>query len=119
MSYIIFDVLRRYLEYRGFELRHVQNFTDVDDRIIERARTQGIAPDDLAQRYIDDFFADMDALNVLRAHVYPRATQEIPEMLDIIAVLIDKGFAYATTDGDVYYRVRRKPDYGKLSHRNI
>ncbi|HEY8490530.1 MAG TPA: cysteine--tRNA ligase [Dehalococcoidia bacterium] len=119
MSAIVFDVLRRYLEFRGHRVRHVQNFTDVDDRIIERARQRGVRPEDLAARYIDRYFEDLHALNVLPAHEYPFATREIPEMITIIQTLIDRGYAYVADNGDVYYRVRRKEDYGKLSHRSV
>jgi cysteinyl-tRNA synthetase len=127
MSYIVFDVLRRYLEHRGYRLHHVQNFTDIDDRIIARAARLEIDVAELAQRYIDRYFEDMRALNILPAHEYPRATQEIPEMIRMIEGLVDKGYAYvgtANTDlpagqGDVYYRVERKQDYGKLSGRSL
>ena len=119
MSYIIFDVLRRYLEYRGYTVRHVQNFTDIDDRIIARAHEQGIAPIALAERFIQRYVEDMAALGVRPPHVYPRATEEVPEMLTIISALIEKGFAYPTPGGDVYYRVRRLPRYGELSHRDV
>jgi len=118
MSYVIFDVLRRYLEYRGYQVRHVQNFTDIDDRIIARAERRGITIDELTGELIELFHDDMRALNVLPAHVYPRATVEIPKMIEMIQVLIDKGYAYAS-EGDVYYRVQRKEDYGKLSHRTL
>jgi cysteinyl-tRNA synthetase len=125
MSYIVFDVLRRYLEYRGYRVRHVQNFTDIDDRIIARAARLGIDEAELAQRYIDRYFEDMRALNILPAHEYPRATQEIPEMIRMIEGLVEKGYAYVAPaqaesgHGDVYYRVERKRDYGKLSKRNL
>ncbi len=119
MSYIIFDTLRRYLEYRGMTVRHVQNFTDIDDKIINQASSLGIEPDSLARQHIEAFHEEMRRLRVLPAHEYPRATQEIPEIIAIISGLIEKGFAYPAGGGDVYYRVRRKPDYGKLSHRNI
>jgi cysteinyl-tRNA synthetase len=132
MSYIVFDVLRRYLEYQGYRVRHVQNFTDIDDRIIARAARLGIDEAELAQRYIDRYFEDMRALNILPAHEYPRATQEIPEMIRIIQGLVDKGYAYVAPaqaglpagqaggkNGDVYYRVQRKRDYGKLSRRSL
>ncbi len=118
LSYVVFDVLRRYLEYLGYRVRHVQNFTDVDDKIIQRANEQGIRADELAERYIEDFFRTMDALWVRRAHVYPRATQEIPPIIDTIKSLVDKDYAYAV-DGDVYFRVTRSRGYGKLSHRNL
>jgi len=117
MSYIIFDVLRRYLEYRGMRVKHVQNFTDIDDKIINRANERGIPFEDLAGQYIEGYHENMRRLNVLPAHVYPRATQEIPKIIEIIEGLIAKGFAYAS-GGDVYYRVAKKTDYGKLSHRN-
>jgi cysteinyl-tRNA synthetase len=127
MSYIVFDVLRRYLEHRGYRLRHVQNFTDIDDRIIARAARLEIDVAELAQRYIDRYFEDMRALNVLPAHEYPRATQEIPEMIRMVEGLVEKGYAYVGTanadlpagQGDVYYRVERKQDYGKLSKRSL
>jgi cysteinyl-tRNA synthetase len=125
MSYIVFDVLRRYLEYRGYRVRHVQNFTDIDDRIIARAARLGIDEAALAQRYIDRYFEDMRALNILPAHEYPRATQEIAEMIRIIEGLVEKGYAYVAPaqagsgHGDVYYRVERKRDYGKLSGRSL
>jgi cysteinyl-tRNA synthetase len=125
MSYIVFDALRRYLEYRGYRVRHVQNFTDIDDRIIARAARLGIDEAELAQRYIDRYFEDMRALNILLAHEYPRATQEIPEMIRMIEGLVEKGYAYVAPAqaesgrGDVYYRVERKRDYGKLSGRSL
>ena len=118
MSYVIFDVLRRYLEFLGYEVDHVQNFTDVDDKIIQRAEQEGIDPKDLAERHIDEFMANMEALNVKRARTYPRATLEIPNMIEVIRVLIEKGWAYESS-GDVYFRVSRAPDYGKLSRRTL
>jgi cysteinyl-tRNA synthetase len=118
LSYIVFDVLRRYLEYTGHKVRHVQNFTDIDDKLIARATRLDTTVDDLAERYIERYLDDMRDLNILPATVYPRATQEIDKIVEIIATLIERGFAYAAA-GDVYYRVRRKEDYGKLSHRTI
>ena len=118
LSYVTFDVLRRYLEYLGFQVKHVQNFTDVDDKIIQRAKEQGIDPDELAARYIEDFYQAMDALNIQRAHVYPRATQEIEPIIQTIETLIEKGFAYPA-EGDVFFRVTRSAEYGKLSHRTL
>jgi len=117
MSYVVFDVFRRYLEYRGYKVRHVQNFTDIDDRIITRAQRLGVDTKELAEKYIERYLEDMRDLNVLPATVYPRATETIPEMITIIQGLIDRGFAYES-GGDVYFRVRTKPDYGKLSHRD-
>ena len=118
LSYVLFDVLRRYLEHRGHRVHHVENFTDVDDKIIERANGEGITIEELSSRHIQDYFEVMDAMNVKRAHVYPRATQEIPQMLDIISALVEKGYAYPS-EGDVYFRVQKEPDYGKLSHRTL
>ena len=118
MSYILFDAFRRYLEYRGFAVRHVQNFTDIDDKIIDRASRTGEQAHDLAERHITDFFKEMDALNIQRATVYPRATQELPKIIELIEGLIAKSYAYPAS-GDVYFRVRKQADYGKLSHRTL
>ena len=118
LSYVVFDVLRRYLEYKGYNVRHVQNFTDVDDKIIQRAQERGIDPDELAEQFIDDFFRTMDALNIQRAHVYPRATQEIGPIIETIRSLVEKDYAYPA-GGDVFFRVTRSQDYGKLSHRTL
>ena len=118
MSAVVFDVIRRYLEYRGYRVFHVMNFTDVDDKIIQRANQLGEDPMRLAQRYIDEFMDHARALNLLPATFYPRATQEIPQIIEVIQGLIDKGYAYSA-NGDVYFRVRRDDDYGKLSHRKI
>ena len=118
LSYVAFDVLRRYLEHLGYQVEHVQNFTDVDDNIINRAQQAGVSPEDLADEYIDDFFHNIDALNVQRAHVYPRATQEMAPIIETIRGLVENGNAYAAGD-DVYFRVNRSGDYGKLSHRTL
>ncbi len=118
MSYIVFDVLRRYLEYRGHSVRHVQNFTDIDDRIIARAERLGVDIQQFTDDMIERYHQDMRALNVQPAHVYPRATEEIPGMIEMIQSLVDKGCAYEA-DGDVYYRVATKEDYGKLSKRTV
>ena len=118
LSYVAFDVLRRYLEYLGYSVKHVQNFTDVDDKIIQRAQEQGIDPIALADQYIDDFYRSVDALNVQRAHIYPRATQEIDPIIQTIATLVEKGFAYPA-GGDVFFRVTQSDGYGKLSHRTL
>ncbi len=118
MSYIQFDVIRRYLEYRGYRVRYVQNFTDIDDKIIARANQAGISANDLAEQQITDFFKDMDALGIRRADVYPRATGEVAGIIAAVEDLIAKGFAYESA-GDVYYRVRRFADYGALSHRTL
>jgi cysteinyl-tRNA synthetase len=119
MSAINFDTIRRYLEYKGYAVRYVQNFTDIDDKIIDRANRLGIPSSELAERHIQEFFREMDALNIKRATVYPRATQELPKIIEVIQGLIANGAAYATANGDVYYRVTKDDDYGKLSHRTL
>ena len=118
MSYINFDVIRRYLLYRGYRVKHVQNFTDVDDKIIAKAAPAGLTPLELADRNIADFKADMGALNILPADAYPRVTEEIPAIIELVEGLAAGGFAYAA-EGSVYFRVRRLSDYGKLSHRTL
>jgi len=120
MSYVIFDVIRRYLRYKKYTVKYVQNVTDIDDKIIDRANKLGIAPRELAGKYTDSFDEDMKALNIVRAEtdVYPRATEEIPKIIEVIQGLIDKGYAYPA-GGSVYFRVRSDPDYGKLSHRSL
>jgi len=118
MSAIAFDNVRRYLEWRGYRVMHVVNFTDVDDKIIARANTLGRDPQELAESYIDAFMEQLTALNVLPATVYPRATQTMPEIIGFIQGLIDQGHAYPAA-GDVYFRVGSDPDYGKLSGRSL
>ncbi|TET50201.1 MAG: cysteine--tRNA ligase [Dehalococcoidia bacterium] len=118
MAYIIFDVIRRHLEFKGYEVKHVQNFTDIDDKIIERANQLEMPPLELADKYIARYFADMDGLNIKRAHIYPKATEEIPKVIEIVQGLIAKGHAYES-EGSVYFRVRSWPDYGRLSRRNV
>ena len=118
LSSIVFDVLSRYLEYRGFKVRKVQNFTDVDDKIINRARADEISTEEVTEKYIRSFFRSIDGLNVQRATVHPRATEDMPEIIELISRLVDGGSAYAS-NGSVYYRVRDKADYGKLSGQNI
>lgn len=112
----VFDVLRRYLEWRGYDVRFVQNFTDIDDKIIRRANEEGVTYDVISERYIAEYWTDADGLGIRRATVHPRATENIDEMLDIISTLIDKGYAYATPEGDVYFRTKKDAGYGKLSH---
>ena len=118
MSAIVFDMIRRYLEHPGFEVRHVVNFTDIDDKIIVRAQREGIAASELTERLIADWHREREALGVLPATVYPQATQEIPAIVSMIEGLIEKGHAYEA-DGDVYFRVRTFEEYGKLSGRNV
>lgn len=117
-SIIAFDTIRRYFEYRGFEVKFVSNFTDVDDKMINSAREQGITVPELADRYIEAFKEDVQAVNVEPATLNPRATENIDDIIAFIADLMDKGFAYAV-DGDVYYRARKFSKYGALSHQNI
>ncbi|MFW5900083.1 MAG: cysteine--tRNA ligase, partial [Desulfovermiculus sp.] len=116
---VVFDVLVRYLRFAGYQVTFVRNFTDVDDKIINRAREEGIDSQAVAKKYIQAFYEDMDRLNILRPDYEPRATEHIQDMQEVITTLIDKGFAYATPSGDVYFRVRSFPDYGRLSGRNI
>ena len=118
MSAVTFDALRRYLEFRGFKVRHIQNFTDIDDKMIAAANERNIAVSELAEANIEEYVSAMGALNVASAHEYPRATQEIDKIIEIIESLIEKGYAY-DVEGDVYFRVRRDEDYGKLSHRSV
>ncbi len=118
MSYIIFDVIRRYIKFRGYRLKYVQNVTDIDDKIINRANSLGVATGELAERYTTSFFEDMDALNIRPADIYPRATGEIPKIIEVIQGLVDKGYAYEAA-GSVYFRVREVADYGKLANRNL
>jgi cysteinyl-tRNA synthetase len=120
MSYVIFDVIRRYLKFRGYKVKYVQNVTDIDDKIIDRANQRDIPPAELAEKYTKSYDEDMKALNIIKAEtdVYPKATEEIPKIIGVIQGLIDKGFAYPA-GGSVYFRVRKDPDYGKLSHRSL
>ncbi|MCJ7606122.1 MAG: cysteine--tRNA ligase [Dehalococcoidales bacterium] len=117
MSYIFFDVVRRYLEFRGYNLKHVQNITDIEDNIIATANRLGVSVEELTQKYTARYDEDMAALNVLPPHFYPRAMGEIDKMIEVVQGLIAKEFAYAV-GGDVYFRVRKMPDYGKLSKRD-
>lgn len=114
----VFDVLRRYLEYRGYNVRFVQNFTDVDDKIIKRANEEGISFEEVSKKYIKEFWTDAHGLNFKDATVHPKATENIDEIINIIKTLEEKGYAYAV-DGDVYYRTLKFKDYGKLSHQPI
>ena len=118
MSYIIFDAIRRYLQFRGYKVKYVQNITDIDDKIIDRANQLGVPPSELAEKYTNSYFDNMDALNISRADIYPRATEEIPKIIEVIQGLVDKGYAYPA-QGSVYFRVKSVPDYGRLSHRSL
>lgn len=115
---VVFDVVRRYLAYRGYEVKYVQNFTDVDDKIINRAREENQGALELGQRYIDEYFKDADALNIMRADVHPRVSEHMEDIIAAVTRLIEKGYAYEL-DGDVYYRVRAFESYGKLSGRSL
>ncbi len=115
----VFDVLRRYLEWRGYDVRFVQNFTDIDDKIIRRANEEGVTYDVIAERYIDEFRIDAKGLGVREATVHPRATENMAEIINIVQSLEKKGFAYRANNGDVYFRTRRDTEYGKLSHQPI
>ena len=117
--FIVFDTLRRYLEYRGYNVRFVQNFTDIDDKMIRRANEEGTTVKELGERFIKEYYHDADALGVRRASVNPRATEHIGEIISLVSTLIKKGHAYATPDGDVYFSVRSFEGYGKLSGQNI
>ena len=116
---IVFDTFRRYMEYKGYDVNYVSNFTDVDDKIIKKAMEEGVSADEVAKRYIAECKQDMESLNVKPATTHPLATEEISGMIEMIQTLIDKGHAYAAEDGTVYYRTRSFPEYGKLSHKNI
>ena len=116
---IVFDTVRRYLEYRGYEVNFVSNFTDVDDKIIKKAGEEGITAEEVAQRFIGECKKDMADMNVRPATAHPLATQEIGGMIEMISKLIEKGYAYPAEDGTVYYRTRKFSGYGKLSHKNI
>ncbi len=119
MSALVFDIIRRYLEYRGYNVRHVMNYTDVDDKIINRANQLGEDPLKLSQRYIEDYGRDLQNLNILPATSYPQVSRTMPLIIEFIQGLIDKGYAYAAENGDVYFRVTRDDDYGKLSGRKL
>ncbi len=116
---IIFDTVRRYMEYKGYEVNYVSNFTDVDDKIIKKAIEEGVSAEEISTRYIEECKKDMAGMNVKPATTHPQATQEIDGMISMIQTLIDKGYAYAAQDGTVYYRVKKFQEYGKLSHKNL
>lgn len=116
---IVFDTVRRYMEYKGYEVNYVSNFTDVDDKIIKKAIEEGVEASVISERYIEECRKDMEALHVKPATTHPLATQEICGMLDMIGELIEKGYAYPAADGTVYFRTRSFKGYGKLSHKNL
>lgn len=114
----VFDVLRRFLEYIGYDVRFVQNFTDIDDKIIKRANEEGLTYKEVSEKYIDEFWKDVKGMNVREATVHPKATENIDEIIDIVSTLIDKGYAYAV-NGDVYFSPSKFKEYGKLSHQPL
>jgi cysteinyl-tRNA synthetase len=119
MSALVFDIIRRYLEHKGYRVKHVMNFTDVDDKIINRAKELGVDPFALAEGYINDYRQNLADLNILPATSNPRATHTMPQIIAMVQGLIDKGCAYAAANGDVYFRVTKDEDYGKLSARKL
>lgn len=116
--FVVFDTLRRYFQYKGYDVKFVQNFTDVDDKIINKAKQEGVAAQEVSEKYIEEYFDDASALNVLKADVHPKVSDHIEDIIEFVQTLIDKGYAYEA-DGDVYYSTRKFPDYGKLSGQNI
>ncbi|MEE8126594.1 MAG: cysteine--tRNA ligase, partial [Nitrospirales bacterium] len=117
-SALVFDIIRRYLEFLGYQVKYVRNFTDVDDKILQRAKKDGIPWTEVTKKYIGAFYRDMGRLGIVPPTVEPRATQHIPDIVEMIAGLVEKGFAYEV-DGDVYFEVRKFPTYGQLSGRNL
>ena len=116
--FVVFDTMRRYLEYKGYRVVYVQNFTDIDDKILAKANEEGITPIEVSQKYIEEYFKDAEALGVQKASVHPRVTENIDDIIRFIQKLIDKGYAYAV-DGNVYFDTSKFEDYGKLSKQNI
>jgi len=116
--FVVFDTLRRYFQYKGYDVKFVQNFTDVDDKIINKAKEEGVPAQEVSEKYIEEYFDDASALNVLKADVHPKVSDHIEDIIEFVQTLIDKGYAYEA-DGDVYYSTRKFPDYGKLSGQNI
>ena len=114
----VFDVLRRFLEYMGYEVRFVQNFTDIDDKIIKRANEENLTYKEVSEKYIEEFWKDVKGMNIREATVHPKATENIDEIIDIVSTLIEKGYAYAV-DGDVYFSPSKFNEYGKLSHQPL
>ena len=117
-TFIVFDTIRRYLEYRGYKVKFIQNFTDIDDKMIKRANEENITVKEVGDKYIKEYYTDADALNIERATVNPRATEYIDDIIEFVSALIEKGYAYEV-DGDVYFRTKKFKDYGKLSGKNL
>ena len=116
--FIVFDTMRRYLEYKGYKVTFVQNFTDIDDKMINRANKEGITVRELADRFIAEYFKDADSLGIRRATIHPKATENIDAIIDVVKSLEDKGFAY-NVNGNVYFRTKKFDHYGKLSHQPL
>ena len=116
--FVVFDTMRKYLEYRGNKVNFVQNFTDVDDKIINKAREEGVSASEVSERFIKEYFADAKSINVKEATVHPRVSQSMEDIIVFIKDLVDKGYAYEV-DGDVYFSARKFEGYGKLSGQNI
>ena len=114
--FIIFDLLRCYLEYRGYKVKFVQNFTDIDDKVINKANEEGVDFNTIAERYIKEYYVDAQGLGVKKASVHPRATETMDAIIDIVERLIENGHAYVAENGDVYFRTKSFPEYGKLCH---
>lgn len=117
-TFIVFDTIRRYLEYRGYKVKFVQNFTDIDDKMINKANEEGTTVKDIGDKYISEYYTDADALNIERATVNPRATEFIDDIIDFVSKLIEKGYAYEV-DGDVYFNTKKFEEYGKLSGQSL
>ena len=117
-TFIVFDTVRRYLEYRGYKVKFIQNFTDIDDKMIKRANEENITVKEVGDKYIKEYYTDADALNIERATVNPRATEYIDDIIEFVSALIEKGYAYEV-DGDVYFRTKKFDGYGKLSGKNL
>lgn len=117
--FVTWDVIRRYFSSKGYQVRYIQNFTDVDDKIIRTAKEEGLSWSDISGRYIKAYFEAMDALNVRHADVYPRVSETIPDIIRMVQTLVDKGYAYAVENGDVFYSVEKFAGYGKLSGRKL
>ena len=115
----VFDVLRRYLEWRGMKVNFVQNFTDIDDKLIKKANEEGITVKEVAERYIEEFWTDAKGLNVREATVHPKATENIDAIIELISDLVEKGYAYPSSNGDVYFKAKEFKEYGKLSHQPL
>ena len=114
--FIVFDLLRRYFEYRGYKVQFVQNFTDIDDKVINKANEEGVTYDVIADRYIKEYYTDAEGLGIGKATVHPRATETMDAIIGIVQKLLDTGHAYLAPNGDVYFRTKSDPDYGKLCH---